>query len=116
MEIGGPGWQYRRKDGYIAVYYPKHPDASKSGWMLQHRLVAEDMLGRRLLSVEHVHHKNGVKDDNRPENLEVVHTSDHTRLTIANNVVRRKEERSELALLRAEVAEYRRRYGPLETE
>lgn len=107
QRLDGTGWQYRRKDGYIAVYYPRHPDASKSGWMLQHRLVAEEAIGRRLLPKEHVHHLNGIKDDNRPENLQVLNTGDHTRITLAARVARERAERAELA-------EYRRRYGPLE--
>lgn len=43
----------------------------------EHRVVAEQMVGRALLSAEVVHHKNHDKRDNRPENLEVMSRAEH---------------------------------------
>lgn len=39
--------------------------------MLQHRLIMERVLGRPLLDGEEVHHRNAIRDDNRPANLEL---------------------------------------------
>lgn len=66
-----PSSKRRNAYGYVLVRAPGHPAATKSGQVLEHRLVMEQKLGRRLLPRERVHHKNAVRHDNRAENLEL---------------------------------------------
>jgi len=60
------------KDGYKIVYCPNHPNRRKNTpYILEHRLVMEKMIGRYLRPEEVVHHRNRVKTDNLPENLQL---------------------------------------------
>lgn len=81
---GHPNWKGGRQvdaDGYILVWQLDHPHARRipgrksGGYVAEHRLVMERVLGRYLEPGEVVHHKNGVHDDNRPENLELFATN-----------------------------------------
>ena len=48
-------------------------------WYKEHVLIAEREAGRKLRPDEHVHHINCIRDDNRPDNLIILHRSDHAR-------------------------------------
>lgn len=63
--------------GYILEYCPTHPRTQSNGYMPQHRLLMEVHLGRFLGDDEVVHHKNGDRQDNRIENLEVMSRRAH---------------------------------------
>jgi hypothetical protein len=55
----------------VLIRAPDHPRANRSVYVFEHILVMEAALGRHLHPHETVHHINGVRHDNRPENLEL---------------------------------------------
>jgi len=63
------GGRNKNDAGYILVYKPHHPYSGYYGQVREHRLVMEKKIGRYLKPKEVVHHINGIKDDNRIENL-----------------------------------------------
>ena len=65
------------KGDYNYCIIKEHPKATKHGYVLMHRAVMENHLGRLLDDDEVVHHKNGDKKDNRICNLEVLNASEH---------------------------------------
>lgn len=91
-KVGGIGHKKKRKDGYICIYFPDHPNSTKDGYIMEHILVAECLLGRHLNREEVVHHKNGVRDDNRKENLEVMTFKEHAAYHMKKRHENRKVE------------------------
>ena len=61
------------KSGYVTVWTPV-------GRVYEHRLIAERMLGRPLQQNETVHHRNGVRWDNRRKNLQILPREVHNRV------------------------------------
>lgn len=73
------GIPFTDNDGYVRLWMPEHHRADNSGRVYEHIVVAEAAYGGPITVEYHVHHLNGVKDDNRAENLEVLLASDHHR-------------------------------------
>lgn len=65
-----------RKDGTPIEYWSV---MTETGYCYEHRIVMEQILGRKLKRHEHVHHKNHDGLDNRPENLELIAAGEHSR-------------------------------------
>lgn len=82
QKTGVQSKQYRQrltKDGYLRMYAGRHPYANGRKEIHVHVMVMELAIGRAILPEECVHHRNGIKTDNRLENLELMSHSEHSR-------------------------------------
>jgi len=82
-----PAWRggvYRAVNGYIYIYSPHHPKANKyhGRYVAEHRLVWEKAHGQLLPDGWLIHHINGIRDDNRPENLVALEPTGHSGKTL----------------------------------
>ena len=100
------GGRVKLESGYVYQYAPEHPNATKLGYVMQHRLIAEGVLGRFLDSKEVVHHIDGDKRNNDPSNLEVLTRGDH--------VKRHFEAVRQVSLLKKENEQLKKRIAELE--
>jgi len=65
-------WRWESPRGYVYLYKPNHPNSGKhNGQVAEHVYVMSEYLKRPLKKGESVHHKNGIRNDNRIENLEL---------------------------------------------
>ncbi len=79
IEFWGKRERYKTKNGYIRVRVREHPNASRAGWVYEHRLVVEKHLGRLLYWKEEVHHISQNKSDNHHRNLVACTHEQHVR-------------------------------------
>lgn len=95
--------KWSHPDGYIIMSVPEDcHQYFKRNVAPEHRIVMARNLKRPLMHYETVHHKNGIKDDNRLENLELLTAIEHTR---SKTMCSHCELRKEIRLLRWQVKE-----------
>jgi hypothetical protein len=105
------GGRHHTADGYIEVSIfedsPFFPMANYRYYVMEHRLVMAEHLGRCLETWEVVHHINSIKDDNRIENLELIgcqgRHNTHTEQTLISQSKQIKELQERVTLLEGEL-------------
>ena len=78
----------KNKKGYVLIYNPKHHRADSNGRVFEHIVVWENYYKKEIPDGYVIHHINGIKDDNRIENLKLMRSGEHTAF---HNKTRRKK-------------------------
>ena len=87
-----------RPDGYVKLYNPNYPRADSNGYVLEHIYIWEQVNNRQLPDSWVIHHLNGIKNDNRPENLLALPEKKH-RLVLSEKSKRIRELEAKVKLL-----------------
>lgn len=75
------GGRLKDDKGYIRIWKPEHPRADSKGYVKEHIVIFEEAYNCCALKWADIHHINGIKDDNKPENLEGMVHGKHSTLT-----------------------------------
>ena len=84
------GGRYVTPAGYVMVWCPTHPAAYRKQYVPEHRLIMEKSLQRLLTTAEQVHHRNGIKTDNRLCNLQLISASGHAHIHLQESRQRKQ--------------------------
>lgn len=90
-----PNWKggkLLKRNGYIQIYMPEHPQCNSRGYIYEHRLIMEKNIGRYLEKYEVVHHIDFNKCNNNISNLMIVTPQEHIRLHTPH---KKKEDKNE---------------------
>jgi len=94
------GFTYN-KYGYKQIRIPEHPRANEGGYIFEHIVVWEKANGKLLSTDYVVHHLNGIKDDNRAENLVALKRNEHAQILLEPYRERIRELEEEIKKLKA---------------
>src|SRR5699024_7530836 len=90
LDIHNVNGRKMNNEGYVLLKIPTHPLSFSNGYVLEHRVVFESIIGAYLDKEVIVHHINGIKHDNRFSNLQMMDRGYHT--TLHHKGAKRSEE------------------------